>query len=66
VYCAPVALVKKIILVHVSREQQEVLRELQSIVTTKFMPFAYSNSVSQDIPSLGDDYSPLYGYAQEH
>ena len=30
------------------------------------MPFAYDPNAVREIPSLGDDYSPAYGYAGEH
>ena len=32
----------------------------------KYISFAYSANVPRDIPSLGHDFSPEYGYAQEH
>ena len=40
VYCASGALVKQMILVNISDEQQRSLRMFQSLATTKYMPFA--------------------------
>eukprot|EP00804_Cyclotella_cryptica_P030264 CCRYP_017121-RA/>CCRYP_017121-RA protein AED:0.38 eAED:0.37 QI:0/0/0/1/0/0/2/0/159 len=57
VYCAPGALVKQMIL--------RSLRMFQSLVTSKYMSFAYSLNAG-DIPYIGNDYSPAYGYGQEH
>jgi hypothetical protein len=45
VCCAPGALVKQMILVHISDEQQRSLRMFQSLVTSTYMPFAYSLSI---------------------
>ena len=66
VYCTPGAMVKQMIFVHISDEQQRSLRMFQSLVTSKYMPFAHSPNVVRDIPSLGNDYSSAYGYTQEH
>jgi len=66
VYCTPGAMVKQMIFVHISDEQQRSLRMFQSLVTSKYMSFAYSSNVVRDIPSLGNENSPAYGYAQEH
>jgi hypothetical protein len=65
-YCAPKAVVKQMILVCVSLEQQRSLRIFQSLVPTKYMPFANASNTIRDIPSIGIDYSQAYGYAQEH
>ena len=45
VYCTPGAMVKQMIFVHISDEQQRSMRMFQSLVTSTYMPFAYSLSI---------------------
>ena len=65
VYSAPGALPKKMVLVCIGADQRYVLCKLQYVLASKFMAFACTQN-SGSIPSLGDDNSPVYGYAQEH
>ena len=66
VYAAPGALIKQMVRVYVTEDQQMKLVDFQSQVTSKYLSFACQESGVQDIPSLVDDFSPAYGYAQEH
>ena len=66
VYSAPGALPKKMVLVCIGADQRSVLCNLQHLLANKFMAFAYGTQNDESIPSLGDDNSPVYGYAQEH
>ena len=66
VYSLPGAQIKKIVLVRVSEEHQRELLEFQKYIARKYMPFAYNENASNEIPSLGSDFSKSYGYAQEH
>ena len=55
------------ILVHISIEQRKALSTLQEVLADQFMSFAYNEENFAGVfPDLGEDYSPAYGYAQEH
>ena len=55
------------ILVHISIEQRKALSTLQEVLADQFMSFAYNEENFGGVfPDLGEDYSPVYGYAQEH
>lgn len=52
VYAVPGALIKQMVLVYVTEDQQMKLVDSQSQVTSKYLSFAYQESGVQDIPSL--------------
>ena len=55
------------ILVHISIEQRKAFFTLQEVLEDQFMSFAYNEEKFAGVfPDLGEDYSPAYGYAQEH
>ena len=67
VYCTPGTLPKKRILVHISVAQRKALSTLQEVLANQFMSFTYNEENFMGVfPDLGEDYSPAYGYAQEH
>merc|ERR1712157_526820 len=66
VYSLPGGFPKKMVLVHVSQEHQAILLSLQSVVSNKFMQYAYKEGEKPSLPSLGTDYSKVYGYAEDH
>lgn len=66
VYSLPGALPRKMVLVNVSDAQRGTLVTLQQLLSTKYMPFCYVDGSEAEIPSLGEDYSSVYGYAQTH
>ncbi|KAL7459526.1 hypothetical protein ACHAWC_011246 [Mediolabrus comicus] len=65
VYSLPGALPLRMVLVHVAAEQRGTLVRMQTLLSTKYMPFAYVANAARDIYSLGQDYSDALGYAQE-
>ena len=66
VYCVPGALIKQMVMVNVSEDHCCTILERQSRITEKYLSFAYDANNLRDVPSLGKDFSPAYGYAQEH
>ena len=54
------------VLVHFTPEQRNTMLELQKFVTKRYLGFVYNTDGPGKIPSLGEDYSPAYGYAKEH
>ena len=54
-------------LVHISIAQRKAFSTLQEVFANQFMSFAYNEENFAGVfPWLGEDYSPAYGYAQEH
>ena len=66
VYSSPRAQVRKIVLIRVLSEHRHEFVSFQRAIAHKFMPFAYQRPCVQEVPSLGDDNSKVYGYAQDH
>ena len=56
----------KMVLVNVMQEQRGTLVTLQQFLSKKYLPFCYEDGADSEIPSLGEDYSHGYGYAQTH
>ena len=55
------------ILVHISIAHRKAFSTLQEVLADQFMSFAYNEENFAGVfPDLGEDYSPDYGYAQEH
>ena len=55
------------ILVHISIAQRKEFSTLQEVLANHFMLFTYNEENFAGVfPDLGEDYSPAYGYAQEH
>jgi hypothetical protein len=65
-YCVPGALIKQMVMVNVSEDHCCTILERQSRITEKYLSFAYDANNLRDVPSLGKDFSPAYGYGQEH
>eukprot|EP00986_Skeletonema_menzelii_P000633 scaffold176_cov69-Skeletonema_menzelii.AAC.1 len=66
VFCLPGSHPMRMVLVRVCEEHRAKLVKIERLLSTKYMPFAYDDESACEIPSLGEDYSYPYGYAQEH
>ena len=40
--------------------------DFQSLIVSSFIPYAYKEGDKPLLPSIGDDYSKVYGYAEDH
>ena len=65
-YCLPGSDPKRMVLVRVSEDHRAKIIRIERLLSTKYMKFAYDDESPREIFSLGEDYSPAYGYAQEH
>ena len=67
VYSVPGAFVQRVVLVTVSDRQINTLVSLQKVLGETYLPFmSLDDDVPFVLPRLGDDFSPAYGYSQEH
>ena len=62
VYIVPGPLPQKMVLVTLFDVKRHTLVTLQQIVAEKYLSFFYDAETPAVITSLGDDYSPAYGY----
>ena len=66
VYCAPGGLAQRMVLLRFSQAQRNSLLELKTKLVDNCMQFAYGPHSPSSIPSIGQDFQCMYGYAQEH
>ena len=66
VYSTPGGLPQKMVLVTLSEMQRHTILSLEQILAERYLPFCYSEDCPVELPNLGEDYAPVYGYAQTH
>ncbi|EJK70714.1 hypothetical protein THAOC_07905, partial [Thalassiosira oceanica] len=66
-FCLPGGLPKRMVLVNIPSPARDPILELEKSLMDRYMPGVHDGSQSDFIfPSLGEDFSKAYGYAQEH